>query len=104
MIFDPGSSIAWRKILGAGGRLHSTTRGVETMTDKQIATRRSTPTRTIFLAVTALLIVTAGGIAVWTNTCPCNRTPGFVLLGDVQETPVTDWGFVNDAPLCQIQI
>jgi hypothetical protein len=58
----------------------------------------------ILLGVTALLIVTAGGVAVWTTTCPCDRTPGFVLLGDVQETPVTDWSFANDVPLCQIQI
>ena len=27
-----------------------------------------------------------------------------MLLGDVQTTPVTDWSFVNDIPLCQIQI
>ncbi len=74
------------------------------MTEKRVATRRTIPTRVIFLAVTAFLIVTAGGIAVWTTTCPCNRMPGFVLLGDVQEEPVTDWSFVNDVPLCQIQI
>ena len=41
---------------------------------------------------------------VWTTTCPCNQTPGFMLLGDVQDTPVTDWSFVNDVPLCQIQV
>jgi hypothetical protein len=74
------------------------------MTDTQPATRRSTPTNKILLAATALLVVTAGGVAVWTTTCPCNRTPGFMLLGDVQQTPVTDWSFVNDVPLCQIQI
>jgi len=50
------------------------------------------------------LIVVIGGVAVWTTTCPCNRTPGFMLLGDVQATPVTDWRFVNDVPLCQIQM
>ena len=60
--------------------------------------------RKSLLAVTVLLIVTAGGIAVWTTTCPCNRTPGLMLLGDLQEKPVTDWSFVNDVPLCQIQI
>jgi hypothetical protein len=27
-----------------------------------------------------------------------------MLLGDVQETPITDWSFVNDTPLCQIQV
>ena len=58
----------------------------------------------MLLAVTVFLVVAAGGIAVWTTTCPCDRTPGFILLGDVQEGPVTDWSFVNDVPLCQIQI
>ena len=70
------------------------------MAEKQVATRRTR----VLLAVTALLILTAGGIGVWTTTCPCNRMPGFVLLGDVQDAPVTDWSFVNDIPLCQIQI
>jgi hypothetical protein len=55
-------------------------------------------------ALVILVIVAAGGVAVWTATCPCDRTPGFVLLGDVQEKPVTDWGFANDVHLCQIQI
>ena len=67
-------------------------------------TRRTAPTRKVLLGLAALVIVVAGGVAVWTTTCPCNRMPGFMLLGDVQETPVTDWSFVNDIPLCQIQI
>ena len=67
-------------------------------------TRKTNPTRKILLGLVALLIVVAGGVAVWTTTCPCNRTPGFMLLGNMQETPVTDWSFVNDIPLCQIQI
>jgi hypothetical protein len=58
----------------------------------------------LLVALTALLIVAVGGIAVWTATCPCDRTPGFVLLGDVQDSPITDWSFANDVPLCQIQI
>jgi hypothetical protein len=57
----------------------------------------------IGLAVT-LVIVAAAGVAVWTTTCPCDNVPGFVLLGETQETPVTDWHFANDVPLCQIQI
>src|SRR5262245_42855283 len=73
------------------------------MTEQQVATRKA-PTRKMLLAVVVFLIVAAGGIAVWTTTCPCDRTPGFILLGDVQEAPVTDWSFVNDVPLCQIQI
>jgi hypothetical protein len=57
----------------------------------------------IGLAVTLVLVVVAG-VAVWTTACPCNNIPGFVLLGDVHKEPVTDWTFVNDVPLCQIQI
>jgi hypothetical protein len=67
-------------------------------------TRRTAPTRMVLIGLGALIIVVAGGVGVWTMTCPCNRTPGFILLGDLQTTPVTDWSFVNDIPLCQIQI
>jgi hypothetical protein len=56
------------------------------------------------LGLVVLVIVAAGGVGVWTTTCPCDRLPGFVLLGDVQAAPVTDWSFANDIPLCQIQI
>ncbi len=60
--------------------------------------------RKIVLGVAALVMVMAGSLAAWTTTCPCDNKPGFVLLGDVQEEPVSDWRFVNDVPLCQIQI
>jgi hypothetical protein len=73
------------------------------MAETQVS-RRTTPSRKILLGLVALLIVLAGGVAVWTTTCPCDRMPGFMLLGDMQETPVSDWTFVNDVPLCQIQI
>jgi hypothetical protein len=68
------------------------------------ATTRKPGTRIILLGLAALVIVAATGITVWTRSCPCNRIPGLALLGDVQETPVTDWSFVNDIPLCQIQV
>jgi hypothetical protein len=67
-------------------------------------TRKTAPTKKILSGLVALLVVLAGGVAVWTTTCPCNQTPGFMLLGDVQKAPVTDWSFVNDIPLCQIQV
>ncbi len=67
-------------------------------------TRKTTRMRKILVGLVALLVVVAGGVAVWTTTCPCDRMPGFMLMGDTQETPVTDWSFVNDVPLCQIQI
>jgi hypothetical protein len=55
-------------------------------------------------ALVTLVIVAAGGVAVWTAACPCDRTPGFVLLGEMQEKPITDWRFANDVSLCQIQV
>lgn len=57
-----------------------------------------------WLGLVALLLVVAGGVGVWTTTCPCDRVPGFVLLGEMQTAPVTDWSFANDVALCQIQI
>jgi hypothetical protein len=60
--------------------------------------------RIVQISLAVFAVVVLGGITVWTTTCPCNRMPGFMLLGDVQEAPVTDWSFVNDVPLCQIQI
>ena len=61
--------------------------------------------RQIVLGVAAALglVVVAGGVA-WTMSCPCEGTPGFVLLGDAHEEPVADWSFANDVSLCQIQI
>ena len=51
-----------------------------------------------------LAIVVVAGLAVWTVNCPCEATPGFILLGDTHEEPVADWTFANDVPLCAIQI
>ena len=65
---------------------------------------RRTSRSNILLGLAVLIILVAGGVGVWTTTCPCNQTPGLMLLGDVQTTPVTDWQFVNDIPLCQIQV
>jgi hypothetical protein len=36
--------------------------------------------------------------------CPCERTPGAYLFGDVVDEAITDWSFANDVPLCQIQV
>ena len=65
----------------------------------------STSARKVVLGIAAVvaLVVVAGGVA-WTMSCPCDTTPGFVLLGDAHEQPVDDWGFANDVSLCQIQI
>ena len=66
-------------------------------------TRSKTKKTLLGIAATLALMVVAGGV-VWTMTCPCETTPGFVLLGDAHEEPVTDWSFANDVSLCQIQI
>jgi hypothetical protein len=74
------------------------------MTEKLATTRKTPLARKVLLGLTALFVVALGGVAVWTTTCPCDNIPGFMLLGDVQKGPVTDWRFVNDIPLCQIQV
>ena len=51
-----------------------------------------------------MVVVAAAGGAVWAVACPCETTPGFELLGDSHEDPVTDWSFANQVSLCQIQI
>lgn len=45
--------------------------------------------------------VVAGG---WGATCPCGRVPGLTVGGQTVIQPVTDWQFVNEAGLCQLQI
>jgi hypothetical protein len=52
---------------------------------------------------TILLIGMAAG-AVYFFYCPCERTPGGWLLGEVISEPVGDWSFANEVPLCQIQV
>ena len=43
-------------------------------------------------------------IAVWSYVCPCERTPGFLLIGEAQSGKIEDWGLANSVPLCQIQV
>ncbi len=73
--------------------------------EKEVTGSRSNLVRRILLgSATAVLLVALAGGSYWALTCPCEGTPGFVLLGELQEEPVTDWGFANDVQLCQIQI
>ncbi len=65
------------------------------MTEKLATTGKIPLARKVLLGLAAFFIVALGGIAVWTTTCPCNQMPGFMLLGDVQKAPVTDWSFVK---------
>ena len=56
------------------------------------------------VAAAALALLVVAGGAVWAVNCPCDRTPGFILLGETHTEPVADWSFANDVSLCQIQI
>lgn len=56
------------------------------------------------IGIAVVLVAMAAGIVAYSATCPCDRTPGLLLFGDVQEAPVADWTFANDVPLCQIQV
>jgi hypothetical protein len=58
----------------------------------------------IGLVLLGLLVLAAAAIAVWTIQCPCERTPGGWLVGEVVDEPITDWSFANTVPLCQIQV
>jgi hypothetical protein len=58
----------------------------------------------IGLVLLGVLVAVAIAVAVWTVRCPCERTPGGWLLGDVVEEPVADWSFANSVQLCQIQV
>lgn len=55
-------------------------------------------------ALGALLTIGVIGFIIYSSVCPCERTPGGFLFGDSPDGLITDWSFVNDVPLCQLQI
>lgn len=67
--------------------------------------RRSSLTGVAVVAVLVAIVAAAfAGWLAFSAICPCERTPGGWLFGDVVEEPVTDWRFANDVPLCEIQV
>ena len=61
--------------------------------------------RIILAGLLATLVVVAIGVFLYFSLiCPCERTPGAYLFGDVVDEEITDWSFANDVPLCQIQV
>ncbi len=56
------------------------------------------------LIVAALVAVPVIAISYWAVACPCDRMPGLYLRGVEATDKVTDWSFVNQVPLCQIQV
>ena len=57
----------------------------------------------VALAAGGLAVLAVGAAATWFFLCPCERTPGAYLHGEVVEQAVQDWRFANQVPLCQIQ-
>lgn len=57
----------------------------------------------IGIAATAITAIVSCFI-IYSSICPCERTPGGYLFGDVVDEPVSDWSFANQVPLCQVQI
>ena len=43
------------------------------------------------------------GLTFW-FVCPCEVVPGGSLAGEMASDPVSDWSFVNDEPLCQVEV
>ncbi len=74
------------------------------MTEEQAIAGSSKIRMIIAGALAALLVAAAIGFLIYSSICPCERTPGGFLMGDRADEPVTDWSFVNDIPLCQVQI
>ncbi len=75
------------------------------MAQTTVPTRtRSRATRIVLGLGALLFVVAAVAITIWTTRCPCETTPGFMLLGTVQHEFVKDWTFANDVPFCQIQV
>ena len=58
----------------------------------------------VLLILLAVLVLGVGGVYARSSRCPCDRAPGFVLTGPVSEMPVDDWSFIDDVPLCQVQV
>jgi len=74
------------------------------MTEEQAIQGTSKIRLIIGALLAALLVAAAIGFLIYSSICPCERTPGGFLMGDRVGEPVTDWSFVNDIPLCQVQI
>lgn len=55
-------------------------------------------------SLAGLVAIAVVGFLIYSSVCPCERTPGGFLFGESADGPVNDWSFVNDVPLCQLQI
>lgn len=80
----------------------SNARGLLVM-NQTLSTISSNRGRILSLVLTGGLLAALAGFLYWFLACPCERTPGGYLLGEESRETITDWSFVNEVPLCQIQ-
>ena len=52
----------------------------------------------------ALLVIGGITFAMWNLTCPCAQLPGGHLGGEEVDRTVSNWDFVNQTGLCQLQV
>jgi hypothetical protein len=61
--------------------------------------------RVVLAAIVVVALGSAVGAAAWFwFVCPCERTPGGPLSGEVVTSAVDDWSFANDVRLCQLEV
>ena len=70
----------------------------QTSSSAQISRRTTITILAMFIMIAAI-----AGFLYWFFTCPCERTPGGYLLGEESQEEISDWSFVNDVSLCQLQ-
>lgn len=74
------------------------------MTEQVAASGNSKIKLIVGASLAALLLAAVIGFLIYSAICPCERTPGGFLLGERADEPVNDWSFVNQVPLCQLQV
>lgn len=52
----------------------------------------------------SISIAVIAGFLIYSNICPCERSPGGYLFGEGAEEVVENWNFANRVELCQLQI
>jgi len=72
------------------------------MSTTSLANLKSRGAVITIVLVTGFVAAVAGYLYL-SYTCPCDRTPGGFLTGEVSDEVISDWSFVNEVPLCQLQ-
>jgi hypothetical protein len=75
------------------------------MTESQEhGSRNYVSSRKLFIVLFAFVALAAVAFYTYSSTCPCDGTPGGILLGERVDEPISDWSMVNEVDICQLQI